>query len=481
MKPVRITAPRLLGRTLAQSVAVTLALTLAACSSLAPPYERPAAPVAAQFPQASAAAASAAPAVAAADLAWSEFFAHDERLRRLVALALQNNRDLRVALLNVEQAREQLRVRAADLAPTLGVGANATRTATPSGGSTRVYSAGLQVAAYEIDLFGRLRSLDDAAAAQVLASDEARKAAQISLVATLANTWLALQSDEAALQVTQQTLATREESRRLVALRQQYGAASRLDLRQMDSLLEGARSALAQQQRQRLLDRNALELLLGQPLPAELLPPADGLGPPAFPEVPVGLPAEVLQRRPDVRQAEALLIAANANIGAARAALFPRITLTASAGSVSSHLSGLFAGGSWGFGLAPALLQTIFDSGRNQANVRSSERARALAVAQYEKAVQSAFREVADALAGRQTLGEQQRALAAQVDAERERLALVDLRQRNGAASTLELLDAQRSLYAVRLALLQVQAAQAQNAVALYRALGGGWTEPVSP
>ena len=353
-----------------------------------------------------------------------------------------------------------------------------TRTPTPGGGSTRVYSAGLQVSAYELDLFGRLRSLDDAAAAQVLASDEARKAAQISLVATLANAWLALLADDAALQVTRQTLATREETRRLTGLRLQYGAASRLDLRQVDSLLEAARVALAQQQRQRSLDRNALELLLGQPLPAELLPGEGTAGAlPELPDVPVGLPSEVLIRRPDVRQAEALLVAANANIGAARAALFPRITLTASAGSVSSELSGLFAAGSWGFGLAPALLQTIFDAGRNQANVRSAERAREIAVAQYERALQSAFREVADALAGRSTLDDQRRAQAAQVDAERERLSLVELRQRSGAASTLELLDAQRSLFAARLALVQVQAAQAQNGVALYRALGGGWSE----
>ena len=463
MRPKRAGAPLL------------LALAMGACSSLAPPYQRPAAPVAAQFPQAPASPATGVP---AADLPWPDFFSHDARLRRLIELALQNNRDLRVALLNVEQAREQLSVRQADLWPTVGAGASVTRTPTPGGGSTRVYSAGLQVSAYELDLFGRLRSLDDAAAAQLLASDEARKAAQISLVATLANAWLALLADDAALQVTRQTLATREETRRLTGLRLQYGAASRLDLRQVDSLLEAARVALAQQQRQRSLDRNALELLLGQPLPAELLPGEGTAGAlPELPDVPVGLPSEVLIRRPDVRQAEALLVAANANIGAARAALFPRITLTASAGSVSSELSGLFAAGSWGFGLAPALLQTIFDAGRNQANVRSAERAREIAVAQYERALQSAFREVADALAGRSTLDDQRRAQAAQVDAERERLSLVELRQRSGAASTLELLDAQRSLFAARLALVQVQAAQAQNGVALYRALGGGWSE----
>ncbi|MCA0239827.1 MAG: efflux transporter outer membrane subunit [Proteobacteria bacterium] len=465
MKGLRTTAPLLLA-----------ALLVPACSGLAPSYQRPPAPVAAQFPQAPQAPAGAA--VAAADLAWADFFANDARLRRLIEAALQNNRDLRVALLNVEQAREQLRVRQADLWPTVGAGLSATRTATPGGNSTRVYSAGLQVSAYELDLFGRLRSLDDAAAAQVLASDEARKAAQISLVATLANAWLALLADDAALQVTRQTLATREDTRRLTELRLQYGAVSRLDLRQVDSLLEAARVALAQQQRQRALDRNVLELLLGQPLPADWLPEEGSVSAlPELPDVPVGLPSEVLTRRPDVRQAEALLVAANANIGAARAALFPRITLTASAGSVSSELSGLFAAGSWGFGLAPALLQTIFDAGRNQANVRSAERAREIAVAQYERALQSAFREVADALAGRSTLDDQRRAQAAQVDAERERLSLVELRQRSGAASTLELLDAQRSLFAARLALVQVQAAQAQNGVALYRALGGGWSE----
>ncbi len=463
-----------MSRTTLKLLAPAAAALLAACGSMAPPYQRPAAPVAAQFADAPPATA----ATAAPDLPWQDYFT-DPQLRTLITLALANNRDLRVALLNVEQAREQLNLRNADRWPTVGVGVSGSRTATPDGGSTEVYSAGLQMSAYELDLFGRLRSLNDVAAAQLLATDEARKAAQVSLVATVASAWLALRADEAALQVTQQTLGSREESLRLTALRLQYGAASRLDQRLAESVLEAARVALAQQQRQRALDRNALELLLGQPLPAELAQAVVALGaePLLWPELPVGLPSEVLTRRPDVRQAEQLLIGANANIGAAKAALFPRITLTASAGSVSSELSGLFAGGSWGFGLAPTLLQTLFDAGRNQANVRSAEQGQRIAVAQYEKAVQSAFREVADALAGRGTLSEQQRAQQAQVAAEADRLALTELRQRSGAAGSLEVLDAQRSLFSARLALVQVQAAQAQNAVALYRALGGGWTD----
>lgn len=449
------------------------AALLAGCGALAPTYERPAPPVADAFPNA-AAAPGAGP--AAAELDWRRFFA-DARTQRLIELALANNRDLRIAVLNIESARALVTVRDADRLPTLNAGITGSRQPTASGGINSLYTAGLQVPAWELDLFGRVKALSDAAAAQALASEEARKAVQISLVAAVANAQLALAADDELLRMTQQTLATREESFKLTQLRFDRGASSALDLRQAESLLETARASLAQATRQRALDENALVLLIGQPLPPEL-PPATPIGEARLPDLPAGLPAEVLVRRPDVRQAEQALIAANANIGAARAAFFPRITLTGSAGSASGELSGLFKSGSFAWSFAPALVQPIFDAGRNRANLSIAELNRDVALAQYERAVQSAFREVADALAGRATLADQLRAQQRLLEAERARSELVELRWRNGASSTLELLDAQRSLFAAQQALVQLQAGTAQNAVTLYKVLGGGWSEP---
>jgi multidrug efflux system outer membrane protein len=333
----------------------------------------------------------------------------------------------------------------------------------------------VQVTAWEVDLFGRLRDLSDAAAAQVLANVEARKAVQVSLVAAVATTHVALAADEELLRVTRAALATREASLKLVRLRVDNGASSALDLRQAESLLEAARVALAQATRQRALDENALALLVGQPLPATL-PPARPIAAPGLPDLPVGLPSDVLLRRPDVRQSEQGLVAANANIGAARAAFFPRITLTASAGIASGDLAGLFTGPHLAWAFVPQLLQPLFDAGRNQANLQLAQTAREVAVLQYERTLQQAFREVADVLAGRATLGEQAAAQRRLVQAEAARSDLVELRYRNGAASHLELLDAQRSLLAAQQALVLVQAQQAQNAITLYKVLGGGWT-----
>jgi multidrug efflux system outer membrane protein len=261
-------------------------------------------------------------------------------------------------------------------------------------------------------------------------------------------------------------------------LRFDQGVTSALDLRQAESLAAAARSTLAQQQRLRALDVNALTLLVGQPLPEGLLPTMQGderaL---ALRDVPEGMPSDLLERRPDIRQAEQQLIAANANIGAARAAFFPRIALTASTGTASNALSDLFKSGSWGWTLAPQAVLPIFDAGRNQAGLDSARAGRDIAVAQYDKAIQSAFREVADALAGRATLGEQVLAQQEQATAEADRFRLADLRYRNGVASYLEVLDAQRALFATQQALAQLQLAQRQNQVALYKALGGGWRD----
>ena len=452
-----------------------LALTFGGCS-LIPVYEPPAPPVPAQYPG-GVAAAAAANAEASALLPWQRFVT-DARLVELIELALKNNRDLRLALLNVEQVAAQYQIRRADPFPAVGLSASGNRVPTSDGGSTSTYSVGLALSSWEIDFFGRIASLKEAALAQYLASEEARRAAQTSLVAAVANSWLSLQANQDLLTLTERTLATRQDSLRLTRLRFDNGASSALDLRQAESLSAAAEAALARQQRLRALDRNALTLLLGQAVPDAWVAAAPAqTAQPLFGVVPAGLPSDLLTRRADIRQAEQQLIAANASIGAARAAFFPRISLTAGFGSVSSELSGLFKDGSWGFTLAPQALLPLFDAGRNQANLTLAQTGRAIALAQYEKAIQSAFRDVADALAGRATLGEQLRAEQAQASAEAERLRLSELRYRNGVASFLDVLDAQRSLFATQQNLALSQLALQQNQVALYKALGGGWNE----
>ena len=441
----------------------------AGCTSMAPPYERPAAPVAATFPDAPA--TSAAP--PAADIAWQQFFI-DPRLKRLIELSLQNNRDLRIAVLNIERVRAQYQVQRAEQFPTVILGA--TGLAEPNyAGSGRGYTAGLSVTGYELDLFGRVRSLTDAALQQYFASEEARKAVQISLVAAVANAYLTLLADDEQLDVARKTLATREESYTLLKAKLDNGAASEYDFTLTQSLVEGARAALVLLQRQRAQDLNALVLLVGQPLPNNLPPglPLESQG--LLAAVPAGLPSELLERRPDVRQAEAQLQAANANIGAAKAAFFPRITLTGGIGLASEDLGGLFDGRTWQF--APRITLPIFDAGANQANLEVSQANRDIAVAAYERSIQVAFREVADALAGRATLGEQLNAQRAQAQAEARRFQLADLRFQNGASSYLDVLDAQRALFQAQQGVVITQAAQVQNLVTLYKVLGGGWVD----
>lgn len=452
--------------------ALALPLLATGCMSLAPSYERPAMPVATSFFESRQGAA-----VAAADLEWRRFFA-DARLQRLIEIALQNNRDLRVAILNIEQARAQYQVRRADQLPGVGVLASGSRGPNSKGEISSTYMAGLSVTSYELDFFGRVNELSKAALGEYLATEEARKNVHITLIASVANIYLSLLADDELLALTRQTLKAREESFKLIQLKFEHGVVSELDLRQGESLVETAHVALAQQMRQRAVDQNALVLLVGQGLPADL--PASNatlhtmqIGA----ELSPGLPSDLLTRRPDIRQAEQQLIAANANIGAARAAFFPRISLTGSAGSVSDELSGLFKSGSFAWTVAPQLLLPIFDAGRNRANLDIAKATRDIRVAQYEKAVQLAFREVADALAGQATYGEQLRAQRAQADAEAVRYKLSDLRYNNGASSYLDLLDAQRSLFAAQQAEVQTNLASLQNQVTLYKVLGGGWQE----
>ena len=449
-----------------------LACLLAACSTMAPKYERPAAPVASAFPLALPASAGNTGSAPAAQ-PWQAYF-KDPRLDQLIAAALANNRDLRVAMLNIEVARAQVGLSRADEFPTVNLAGSHTRET----GIQTVDTVGLAVAGYELDLWGRVRSLTDAALAQLAGTAEARKAAQISLIASVANAYYAMAGDQALLDVATQTLATRADTLKLMQLRFDNGVASSIDLQLNKSLVETARVAYVQAQRQRALDQNALELLVGGPLPAQL-PAAPAWDDMALPDVPAGLPSDVLLGRPDVRQAEQQLIAANANIGAARAAFFPTISLTGSYGTASTSLSGLFDHAAWTF--IPQVTLPLFDAGRNRNNLRVSEAQRDIAKAQYEKAIQSAFRDVADALAGRATLVDQLSAQQAETDAEGARFKLSNMLFANGVASSLDQLDAQRSLFASQQALVQVKLALLQNRIAVYRALGGGWTDPATP
>jgi NodT family efflux transporter outer membrane factor (OMF) lipoprotein len=450
---------------------LALALLLSGCMSLAPKYERPAAPVAATFPDAPAGTANNA---AASSIAWPTFFA-DARLNQLITLSLANNRDLRVAILNIEQARAAYQIRRADALPTVNLVAAGSRTPGANDSIVSAYQVGLGVSAFELDLFGRVKNLSDAALAQFLATEEARKSTQIGLISSVANTYLSLLADDELLELTRQTLAGREESLRLIQLKFDNGVVSKLDLQQGVSLVETARVVLAQQLRQRAQDANLLTQLVGQPLPANL-PAARTLAQTELGDLPAGLPSDLLAVRPDIRSAEQQLIAANANIGAARANFFPRISLTASAGTASGELSGLFKGGSFGWTFAPQALLPIFDYGRNTANLGSAKAGRDIAVANYEKAIQVAFREVSDGLAGQATFTEQLRAQRRVADAEADRFSLSDLRYKSGASSYLELLDAQRALFDAQRAAIQANLLRLQNQVTLYRVLGGGWT-----
>lgn len=454
--------------------AIALAALLAGCAT--PPPAGPTdaaqalqqAAVPAQLPVAAGAPAD------TAGLGWRDLV-RSPRLARLVELALQGNRDLRVALLNVQRAQAQLQATDANRLPTVGVGVGASRAPNSKGDQANSFTAGVQLASWEVDLFGRLASLSEAARAQLLASQAGQRAAELTLAATVLQAALALQADEELLALARQTLTSREESLRLTTLRASVGAASALELQAQQTLVAQARGTLAQLTRQQAQDANALALLLGQPVPAELLVGAADvrLAEEAWlAEVPAGLSSAVLLRRPDVVQAEQTLRAADASISAARAAFWPSITLTGQAGQATTQLSNLFEGGHFVYTVAANALLTVFDAGRRQANVASAEAAQQIARAQYERAIQSAFRETADALAGLATWREQLDAQRAQRDAARETARLVELKARQGAASVLEQLDAQRSLWAAEQAVLQVRQAELANRVTLFKALG---------
>lgn len=448
-----------------------LPLLLAGCN-MAPDYQAPATGIAERY------APLGTQAGPVADLGWRDFFL-DDSLRGLIDQALAQNHDLIIATANVERARALYRVERSAQLPGLNAGASAGRSRVndPQPVTANQYQVNLGITAFELDFFGQVRNLSDAALQTYFATAAARETARLALVAEVANAYLTLLADREQLALTERTFNAQKESYDLVKLAYDRGARSLLDLRQAETALETARADQAAFRRQVAQDENALTLLVGSPVsvaPEKLLGEEGTLLVSGLPE---GLPSDLLIRRPDIAQAEYNLRAANANIGAARAAFFPRISLTSALGTASTSLSGLFEGGSkvWNVGADASL--PIFDFGRNQANLDVARADRDIAVANYQGAVRTGFREVADALAARATLDDQVAAQAALVAATRGTYTLAQARYDRGVDSYLQVLDAQRSLYAAESGLIALRQQRLSNLVTLYKALGGGLTD----
>lgn len=459
---------------------IVLAAVLLAGCSLAPNYTRPEPPIPTGWPSG--------PAyeertdqdggATVAELTWSEFFS-DERLRELIGLALENNRDLRESALNIERARAQYRIQRADLFPFLDAAGGYSKQRLPDTSgfgqalTLEQYSVDLGISSWEADFFGRVRSLKDQALEEFFSTEEARRAAQISLVAEVARSYLLLAADRELLALARQTLKSHLSTYDLTRHRFDAGVVSALEVRQAQTSVESARVDIARFVGLVAEDENALRLLIGTSLPAELLPPELETVT-AMEEIPAGIPSEVLQRRPDVLAAEHRLRGAYANIGAARAAFFPRIALTASAGFASAELSGLFDSDSRAWLFAPRIDLPIFTAGSLRARLRVSEVDREIFLARYEGSIQSAFREVADALAQRGTIDDQLAAQLSLVDATAETYQLSEVRFNRGIDSFLNVLDSQRSLYNAQQNLITIRLVRLTNLVTLYRVLGGG-------
>ncbi len=455
---------------------------LAGGCTMAPKYQRPEAPVAGDFPVGPAA-PGAATATTSADLGWRDVLG-DPRLQALVALALQQNRDLRVAALNVELVRAQYGIQRAQQFPQVGASGVVTRQRTPhdlnSTGralTSDAWAVGVGVTGFELDFFGRVRSLSDAALEQYLASGEARRSAQLSLVAAVASQYLAGRAFEEQVVLARETHEAVSAALKLTRRQAEVGRVSELDLRSSEAQVETARFNLAAAEQQRARAENALVLLVGGPIPADLPPPQPLDGAQVVAELPPGVPSEVLARRPDVLAAEHALQSANALIGAARAAFFPSISLTGFDGTASVSLQGLFQAGSPSWSFVPRINIPIFQGGALRASLDAAELRTSIEVARYERTIQGAFREVSDALASQGWIDEQLRAQEARVAAEARRYHLSELRYRSGVDSYLTLLTAQRDLYSARQQLIQTRLARLTNLVDLYKALGGGWKE----
>lgn len=462
--------------------AVTVIL-LTGCSMI-PKYTRPDAPVPGEWPTGAAYSQTSADLrePLASELEWREFFT-DGRLQEVIGMALKNNRDLRLAALNVEKARALYRVQRAELLPAVDGTAKGIRERVPgtisgergsaSGAVTASqYSVGVGISAWEIDFFGRIRSLGKSALEEYFATEHARRSAQILLIAEVANAYLTLAADRENLQLAQSTLENQQAAYNLIRRRHEVGLVAELDLRQVQTRVESARVDVAQFTQLAAQDQNALDLLVGSSVPGDLLSEALSVVAP-LPDVSPGTSSEVLLNRPDILQAESLLKAANANIGAARAALFPRISLTTALGTASGDLTDLFRSGTLAWNYAPQIVMPIFDP-RAWSALKVTKVNREMAVAQYEKAIQGAFREVVDALARKGTLGDQMEAQQSLLDATAKTYQLSNARYEKGTDIYLNVLDAQRSLYAAQQGLISVRLARLANQVQLYAVLGGG-------
>jgi outer membrane protein, multidrug efflux system len=482
---------------------VDIVVMAALCSgcTLEPHYSRPPPPLPATW---NGAAAGAATTTSVSEIGWRQFFP-DPTLQRLIKLALENNRDLRTAVLNVQAAQAQYRIQRADLFPTVAAsaieqiqkypsgvvatsgaggaaGASTGAAAAPvSGGTTiRFFEAGVGFTSYELDLFGKVRSLNHAALERYFGTEETRRSSQLSLVAEVASAYLAVLADEIILKVTRETLGSQTESYNLIKRSLDAGTTTALALRQAATTVDTAKANLAQYTRQAAQDRNALMLLLGVPIPDDIQFSSDFEAEKMSADLPVGVPSEVLQQRPDVLAAEHQLIAANADIGAARAAFYPSISLTGNLGTASTQLSGLFKPGSSAWSFSPQISVPIFAGGANVANLDLSKIEKNINIAQYEKTLQTAFREVDDALAARATLDDELAAQRALLEDASETYHLAEIRFRSGVDSFLPVLDAQRSLYSAQQGVVSLELLRLQNMATLYKALGGGLREDSS-
>jgi multidrug efflux system outer membrane protein len=466
-----------------KTIIALLIAGLTGCT-MAPVYQRPAMPIAEAWPTGAAYnnndMKNDTP-ILTADIGWREFFV-DPTLQQLIEIALKNNRDLRIAVLNIEKARAEYQIQRADLFPSIGASGQGTHqrsSANTSGQRTlsRQYTASVGFSAYELDLFGRVRSLKDQALALYSASEEDRRNAHISLVAEVANAYLTLLADNESLRLAKETHTSQEASYQLTKHSFDAGVVSLLDLNRAKTTVAAARSDEALYTSRVARDKNALAVLLGAPIPDDLPLNTNLHQAKILLALPAGLPADLLQRRPDIMAAEHQLKAANANIGAARAAFFPSITLTANAGTASTALSQLFKAGSGVWSFIPQVTLPIFTAGKNRANLDIAHILKDIHIAQYEKTIQVAFKEVADALAQRSTLMDQLAAQQALTDATEKTYHLSELRYRQGIDSYLGLLDAQRSLYSAQQGLINTKLSQLTNLVNLYKTLGGGWNE----
>ncbi|MBA4396695.1 MAG: multidrug transporter [Syntrophus sp. (in: bacteria)] len=456
---------------------IGIAFGLSGCT-LAPKYTRPAAPVPADWPKGTVyqETRTATGNRSGSEVKWQEFFT-DEKLQKIITMALKNNRDLRLAVLNVERARALYGIQRAELLPVVNAAGVMSRQRVPadlstSGKATTVqqYGVNLGISSWEIDFFGRVRSLKDRALEEYLATEQAGRSAQILLVSAVANAYLALAADRENLKLAESTLETQQTTYKLIQKRYDVGLASELDLHRVQSQVDIARGDAARYTQLAAQDENALNLLVGSPAPGEYLPAELGSGAPLR-EISPGTPSEVLLHRPDILAAEHRLKAANANIGAARAAFFPRITLTTAFGTASVELSGLFKSGSDTWSFAPQIVLPIFDA-RTWSAYDATKIDREIAVAQYEKAIQAAFREVADALAVQGAVKQQITAQQSLVDAFTQTYRLSDARYTKGIDSYLGVLDAQRSLNAARQGLIVLRLVRLTNLVAIYKAVG---------